>query len=156
MHVIVQSFHFEIRTPKLWKLSMIYDMILWIASCCTFLRWLFTRDNLWHPALPVPHLGSATTPLLWGPTFLLGEREKFLSFTVKMALYTVHPSHVPISVTIQVLADNDEPKEREVVGRQRHSSVWASLVRGGRVVGTGGLVLVEGWWRWWWWRHSSY
>merc|ERR1712130_407035 len=29
----------------------------------------------------------------------------------------------------EVLADDDEPKEREVVGRQRHSSVWASLVK---------------------------
>ena len=60
-------------------------------------------------------------------------------------MYTaVHPWQVSISVTIQVLADDDEPKEREVVGRQRHSSVWASLVRWGRVegVGAGGRVVM--------------
>lgn len=53
-------------------------------------------------------------------------------------MYTaVHPWQVSISVTIQVLADDDEPKEREVVGRQRHSSVWASLVRWGGMEGVG-------------------
>ena len=29
---------------------------------------------------------------------------------------------------IQVLAGEEKPKEREMVGGQRHSSVWASLV----------------------------
>ena len=97
----------------------------------------------WHPVLQFPHLGCSSTTILWGFSFT------FVSFVVEICKTIGVADNAGM---IQVLAGEEKPKEREMVGGQRHSSVWASLVR--RLFGCGvAVVLVMedggcGDWRW--------
>ena len=125
---------FQYLNLKTQKLSI----YLWVVPCCTFLRWLpmvwclLNKNCLRIFVAPSSATSSSgqhlnNTSLRF---FLFWE-----SGILKKIRQFLPPPHIAISLMVQVLADDDESKEREVVGRQRHSSVWASLVRKGWWVG---------------------
>ena len=106
----------------------------------------------WHPVLQFPHLGCSSTTILWGFSLT------FVSSVVEICKTVGVAGNAGM---IQVLAGEEKPKEREMVGGQRHSSVWASLVRWlfdcGKWMLVVVVVVMEGgggvgdgrWWLWW-------